>query len=132
MSVTFNMIETDWTKEFYTTYEKVKEDIKQGFQFKEIREKHNISSGQWIAYRKELIQDGLLQGRYNVNPPKYYVYVAGRGYMVQKWIKNSRIYYGTFKTEREAQRCVELMKECGWDKEKRWEIRAKVKKEFQE
>ena len=48
----FNIIESDWTKEFYSTYNRIKQDILNGVKVKEIKNKYELSDGKWGAYRK--------------------------------------------------------------------------------
>ena len=132
MTTTFTINESDWTTTFYSTYAQIKEDVKNGLKVKEIKQKYGITDGKWISYRNELIQDGIIpKGKGKKSKPKYYTKV-GKKWIVQKTIHGSKRHFGTFYSEVEAQRCVELLKEVDWDTEQSWEIRAKVKKEFQE
>ena len=130
MTTTFTIEESDWTTTFYDTYNQIKEDVKNGLKVKEIKEKYNITNGKWISYRNELVNDGIIpKGQGNKRKPKYYT-LAGKKWIVQKTIQGSRKHFGTFHSELEAQRCVELLKECNWDIERSWEIRDKVKGEY--
>ena len=110
----FNIVETNWTKEFNNTYEKIKKDYANEMSVKDIKSKYGLTDGKWGAYRKQLMTDGLLQTRKEKTEPRFYS-VCKTGYLVQKVIDHHKYYIATFKTESQAKKCVELMKECNWD-----------------
>ena len=110
----FNIIESDWTKEFYSTYNRIKQDILNGVKVKEIKNKYELSDGKWGAYRKELIKDGLIKTRKQQKNGKYYTCYRNR-FHVQKVIDYKKYHIGTFETEAQAKLCVKLMQECNWD-----------------
>lgn len=122
----FTVVETDWTEEFYTKYNQIKEDYQNGMKVKDIKAKYNLTDGSWQSYRKELINDGFIELKRNCREPKYYTLHQGR-FCVQKVINKRKYHIASFKTEKEAQKCVELMKQCNWNMEKRKEIVDKVR-----
>lgn len=63
--------------------------------------------------------------QYHKNP-KHYSYCTLNGYFQ---IVYKRRYYGCVKTKRQAERFVELMKECDWDYDKRDEVKKMVLRE---
>lgn len=131
MFMAFKVIETDWTKEFYETYEQVKNDLAHGLGVGQIKRKYGFSDGKWHSYYKELCRDGIMIPKSkSKTEPKYYSFYNGK-YIVSKTINRRKYYIAEFKTEKEAQLCVQLMKECDWDLNERWrikdEIRQKVK-----
>lgn len=111
----FTIHESNWTEEFYSIYEDVKQDILNGMKVKDIQDKYDISGGRWGTYRKELIQDGIIQPRkQGERDCKYYTHYRNR-FHVQKVIDGVKHHVGTFKTEQQAKRCVQLMINCDWD-----------------
>lgn len=61
--------------------------------------------------------------------PKFYSFQRNAG----KFTVNKRnVYYGSFKREKEARRCVELLKECDWDKTQMPNILNKINQEIME
>ena len=64
--------------------------------------------------------------RYDPKQPKNYAFMR-REKMFH--VKHKGRYYGCFKKEKDAQKFVELMRECNWDKSKSKELKEKVLKE---
>lgn len=60
---------------------------------------------------------------YDRNNPKYY---SRNTYRDSYVVKYKRRYYASVKTRQQAERFVELMKECDWDYSKRLEVKRKV------
>ena len=121
-------MESDWTNDFYTLYPQVKQDYINGMKVKNIRNKYNLTEGQWIAFRKELTNDGVIKPKQS---PRYYTYDKRKDrYIVQRHINGKTVRYDEYKTEKEAQQCIELLKEYHWDKSRVWEIRAKIRGEI--
>ena len=122
----FKIIESDWTKEFYSIYENVKQDILNGVKVKDIKVKYEISNGGWGSYRKELIKDGILKStKQKQKESKYYTYYRNR-FHVQKVINMKKYHIGTFKTEAQAKLCVRLMQDCDWDVNHIEQVKAQV------
>ena len=114
----FNIIEQNWTEEFYKNYPDIKQDLVGGMPIKDIKKKYGLTEGRWLSYRKELINEGVItkkkakrKGRYT---PKNYSYNHGF-YQVQKWKNGGVVHIASFKRECDAQKCVQLMRECNWD-----------------
>ena len=111
----FRIHETDWTKEFYTNYERIKKDYIEGMPIKDIQDKHNISKSLWRAYRRELKNDGLFL-KYRRKKPRYITYSkTDKRWRVIKSIKSRTTTYLSFREEEDALRAVELFKKYGWD-----------------
>ena len=125
----FRIVESDYTKEFYSMYGKIKKDLANGLKVKEIKQRYDLTDGAWRKYQKELVADGLFQPRQrSQKEAKFYTTNHGR-YIVQKWKKDRKKHIGTFKCETDAQKCVQLMKDCNWDLEQKTRIVNQVKKE---
>ena len=59
---------------------------------------------------------------------KYYYFNNRQGlWIVQKKIRGRTIIFGTYKTEKEAARAVELFNEYGWLKENIWRVKDEAK-----
>ena len=111
----FQIHESDWTKDFYTNYNQIKQDLSNGMKIKDIRTKYGLTKGKWGTYRKELIQEGLLKPRTKIKEDaKFYTAYRNR-FHVQKIIDGKKYHIGTFRTEAQAKYCVRLMRECDWD-----------------
>ena len=64
--------------------------------------------------------------QYSKLHPKNYVYNRKEKTFQ---VRRNGEYYACFKRESDAKRFVELMRECNWDKSKRWTLKDKVLKE---
>lgn len=122
----FNIVESDYTTEFYSIYNKIKKDLADGLKVKDIKKKYNLSDGSWRKYYKELVADGIFKPRKKtVKEAKFYTYNNGR-YHCQKFINGKKYHIGTFKCKNDAELAVKLMKECNWDINKIKEVRRTV------
>ena len=84
------------------------------------------------------MEEGLINLRtkpYNTKKPTYktnprYVSKSTNGnrdyFIVTKTINGKHVFYGSFKDIRQADRMVELLKECNWDRSKRKELKEQV------
>lgn len=126
---TFNIIESDWTKDFYSTYKHIKQDIKNGVKIKDIKKKYGLSDGGWRAYRKELILDGIIKSRETERKEAKYYTAYNNKFHVQKIIHRKKYHIGTFNTEHQAKLCVKLMQECNWDISQIEQVKSKVREE---
>lgn len=125
----FTIHESNWTEEFYTTYNQIKQDFSNGMLVKDIKIKHGLTEGRWLSYRKELINDGLItpkkskeKGKYS---PRNYSFNNGF-YQVQKWINGKLVHICSFRKECDAKQCVRLMRECDWDIEQISRVKKEV------
>lgn len=64
--------------------------------------------------------------QYTRRNPRHYTYVKNRK---RFHVKRKGEYYACFKKEEHAQRYVELMRECNWDKNQRLTLKEKVMQE---
>ena len=105
----------------------------------EIRERLNLSQNKHYRLLAYCREHGLVKPRYKYNkwdkrreakkPIKNYTIVKDkhyRYYAVRKFIKDKEYHFATFKKEEQAQRMVELLKECNWDYNKRYELKEQV------
>ena len=123
----FNIVESDYTKDFYSLYNKIKKDLEKGMKVKDIKKKYGLSDGSWRKYYKELSEEGILKPRHrSQKEAKFYTYYNGH-FIVQKWKDGTKKHIGTFNREADAQECVRLMKECNWDLTKKQNIVDKIK-----
>lgn len=124
----FNIIETDYTKDFNERYTLIKEELSNGLSVSDIKEKYEMSDGKWRKYYKQLVEDGIFKPRArSQKEAKFYTHHNGR-YIVQKWKKDRKQHIGTFKCEADAKKCVQLMKQCKWDLEQKTRIVNEVKR----
>ena len=82
---------------------------------KDINKKLNVSPYMYKKYRKRALQEGLIKDRRKEYKPKYY-YKSNTGtYKVHH--RNSEgkiIYYGTYKTQKEAEARVDELIKNNW------------------
>lgn len=110
----------------------------------EIRERFNLSQNKHYKLLKYCREHGMVKLRYKYNKwdkrpkkekkiIKNYTIVNDkhyRYYAVRKFIKDKKYHFATFKKEEQAQRMVELLKECNWDFDRRFELKERVLNEF--
>ena len=87
---------------------------------KQIREKHNITVGQWQRILQKIKEKNIPIRGYNTpkpktNPKHYYYNKHNRTFYVYKYINGSNQILAGFKSEAYAQKCVRLFKEYGWN-----------------
>lgn len=122
----FRIVESDYTREFYERYARIKKDLSNGLKVKEIKQKYDLNDGKWRKYQKELVAEGLFEPRArSQKKAKFYTYSNGR-FRSQKVINGRKYHIGTFKCKHDVELAVELMKECGWDLSKLEEVRRTV------
>ena len=105
----------------------------------EIRERLNLSQNKHYRLLAYCREHEMVKPRYKYNkwdkrrevkkPIKNYTIVKDkhyRYYAVRKFIKDKEYHFATFKKEEQAQRMVELLKECNWDFNKRYELKEQV------
>ena len=117
---------SSWDKE-----DELIQQYKEGVPVAEIRKNLSISAPTFNKMVQQFKKEGKIHPRRktyhrkkNKKPsPKYYQRQWNRsGFQIVRRGK----YYGYVKTRRQAERFVELMKECDWDYEKRYEVKKKV------
>lgn len=125
----FRIIEnapSSWDKE-----DELIQQYKDGVPVAEIRKNLSISAPTFNKMVQQFKKEGKIQPRRktyhrkkNKKPsPKYYQRQWNRsGFQIVRRGK----YYGYVKTRRQAERFVELMKECDWDMSMRDEVKKKV------
>lgn len=98
----------------------------------------SLGTNEYRKLRRDAIEEGLITLRtkpyhtkketYKTNPR--YVSKSTHGnleyYIVTKTINGKHVFYGSFKDIRQADRMVELLKECDWDRSKRKELKEQV------
>ena len=108
---------------------------------KEIQERMNLSQNKHYRLLAYCREHRMVKPRYKYNKwdkrqeniveksVKNYTIVKDkhyRYYAVRKFIKDKEYHFATFKKEEQAQRMVELLKECNWDYSKRYELKEQV------
>ena len=108
---------------------------------KDIMTELNITTNQYRRLRKYCIEENLVNRRkkpytkkqtYKTHP-RYYSKSRNNGkeyYYVIKTIDGERVYYGCFPNARMAERMVEKLKECSWDKSQVDRLKQEVYTEF--
>ena len=103
-----------------------------------IKSRLKLGTNEYRKLRRDAIEEGLITLRtkpYNTKKPTYktnprYVSKSTHGnleyYIVTKTINGKHVFYGSFKDIRQADRMVELLKECNWDRSKRKELKEQV------
>ena len=79
--------------------------------------------------KEEHIQRKHKQGakkRWKYKIPRNYNRTLCNTFMVTKWVDKKQQYFGTYKTEEDAQFVVNRLRECGWDKKELWNIRKEL------
>lgn len=113
----FNVIENQ--QDSYDFQELTKDYLNLDLSVKEIKEKHNITSGGWQTVLKRLKEHGITMRGYNkrqgVRKAKHYYYDRSiKAYRVHKYIGDEYYLFGSYKTEKEAQARVEELKQNNW------------------
>ena len=102
-----------------------------GVLVKNIMRELDLNDGKFYEIVRELKAENRLilrtvgqkkQNAYKANPKNYYY----NRYNDSFQIRRSGVYYGSVKTKSQAERFVELMKECNWDYDKRNEVKQRV------
>ena len=106
-----------------------------------IKEQLGLCQNDYRKLRRDAIQEGLVKPRpvgykrktsYKTNP-RYVCKSISKGivyFLVTKTVNGKRIFYGSFKDIRQADRMVELLKENDWDINKRDELKQQVLREW--
>ena len=126
--VNFNIIETDWTAKFNRMYSQIKHDYANGMRVMDIKTKYGLTDGRWVAFRKQLIEDGIIVNNGCKPKAKYYSAYRG-GFVVQKVVDKKKYHIGAFRTEAEAKECVKLMEEVNWDMTQKNKIVNRIRSE---
>lgn len=86
-----------------------------GMLVKDINQKLKLSAYMYKKYRSRALQEGLIKDRRKEYQPRYY-YKNNKGkYMVRRKNQEGKIiYYGTYKTEKEAKARVDELKKNNW------------------
>ena len=98
-----------------------KKELKPLFTHKELKHLKNEE--------KKILKEKHRKGarkRMKMKIPKNYARTLSGTFMVNKWIDNKQIYFGTYKTERDAKYVVNRLRECGWDKSKLKNIKKEL------
>lgn len=107
-----------------------------GVKVKDICKELDISKNQFQNILRRYVREGKITkvrnpnagqkrtilNRNQHNPKNYFYSRQYKGFIVRRKSK----YYGCFKEEKNAERFVELMRECDWDFERRKEIKKRV------
>lgn len=113
----FNLVE-GCSNDFFDTYQKIKSDVLKGRLIKDIKSDYKIGSGEWLKYRKQLISDGVIEPLASRRSNgKFYYYHKGSDYWcVYKTVDGKKEFFGHYETEETAQKIVNELKKCNWDK----------------
>lgn len=113
----FNIVEQK-SSDFFEMYETIKKDVLDGVFVSEIREKYNLGNGQWLKFRKKLVEEGLIQSQQDrIDNAKYYYFNKSKKvFCVKRRINRKHIEFFWSKSEKECQMVVDKLHEYGWDK----------------
>ena len=89
----------------------------------EIKNRMGLTKNPYEKLRKYCLEHGLIRGLRGYKPkslnnPRYYTHTVQRGieyWIVNKTINGRLVHFATFKKQKQAERMVELLKECNWD-----------------
>ena len=121
------------------TFEGIKDEFLkmylEGVKVNDIKARLGLTHAQYLNYLKRLRRSGEVKQvrapwagarKPPRTPPRNYTFNKGNNHFI---VTYKETYYTCFKKERQAQRFVELMRECNWDKERTDEFKRKVKME---
>ena len=121
------------------TFENIKDEFLRmyldGVKVNDIKARFGLTHAQYLNYLKRLRRSGEVKQvrapwagarKPPRHAPKNYAFNKGNNHFI---VTYKETYYTCFKRECEAQRFVELMRECDWDKERTDEFKMMVKKE---
>lgn len=113
----FNIVEQK-SSDFFEVYETIKKDVLDGVLVSEIREKYNLGNGQWLKFRKKLVEEGLIQTQQDrIDNAKYYYFNKSKKvFCVKRRINRKHIEFFWSKSEKECQMVVDKLHQYGWDK----------------
>ena len=109
-----------------------------GVKVNDIKARLGLTHAQYLNYLKRLRRSGEVKQvrapwagarKPPRTPPRNYTFNKGNNHFI---VTYKETYYTCFKKERQAQRFVELMRECNWDKSRTDEFKKKVKMECRE
>lgn len=116
--VNFNLVESH-CNDSYEIYEPIKKDILDGMKVKDIKEKYNLSDGEWIKFRRELKEEGIRNPsrRKNKGNGKYYYWHKTKErYFVQRRINGKVTFFGMLRTKSECEKFIGKLNKYGWRK----------------
>ena len=124
------------------TFEGIKDEFLKmyldGVKVNDIKARLGLTHAQYLNYLKRLRRSGEVKQvrapwagarKPPRTPPRNYTFNKGNNHFI---VSYKETYYTCFKKERQAQRFVELMRECNWDKSRTDEFKKKVKMECRE
>ena len=126
--VNFKIIENDDTldqlqEEFISMY-------RSGVKVTDICQRLDITNSQYQNFRRKLNRRGFNLRRSKCGRPrnqprevKNYFFLRDKGVYV---VRRCNQYYAYFKTEEQARKYVDLMRECDWDYNRRLELKERV------
>ena len=107
------------------------------FLVSEIKHQLDITEGEFRRLRRHCIKEGLINPRRgrpsNQKGAKYYSRSMSHGveyYLVNKRVDGELYHFACFRKVYQAERMVELLKECGWDYSRRDELKEQVLREM--
>ena len=131
--VNFNIIEG------VDTFDGIKDEFLRmyldGVKVNDIKARFGLTHAQYLNYLKRLRRSGEVKQvrapwagarKPPRQAPRNYTYNKGNNHFI---VTYKETYYTCFKKERQAQRFVELMRECDWDKSRTDEFKIRVKEE---
>lgn len=100
---------------------------------RKIQEKLEISIGTYRKLRRHCIENKLIKSRHGRKPsakpvPKFYSTTKQKG-IDYFHVTKKGVFYASFRKARQAERMVELLDECGWDYNLRYELKKQVLEE---
>ena len=116
--VTFNIVEGSSSDDFYPLYQKIKNDINNNMRVVDIRKKYKLSKSQWHKFHRALKENNIFYNKdYRQRYAKYYSYnKVNKKYIIYKKINDKQIFFCSCYKEEHAQKIVQKLKACNWDK----------------
>lgn len=129
----FNIIDgdQDWM-DLIPTFTEMYNDT--NIRVSEIKSRMGIGQNTYTKLRRHCKDEGLIHLRTReykkkVSTPRYWHHTVAKGieyYKVVKRVNGEIVHFGSFKDARQAERFVELMKECDWDYNRRDALKQQV------
>lgn len=115
----FRIVEQETSKKECYEYEKLIELYNKGYTTTQIQDMIGLTKYKYSKHRKEALENGRIKPRAETRTPKYYHRIHNGKFIITKRNPetNNMQSYGTYATEEEAKKQVEILKKNNWRRE---------------